>query len=225
MTTRGALYASAGVVALYWVAFAARHLLRPHPMPESVAVIALDVGIRFVIVVGLVFALMRAGGESIFDLGFARDGMGRFLLRSGGLAAAMFVLANVVLNSAFASLLGKGSTPPIAELFRDIREAPLWVFCAIVGGGIAEELARAFALTRFEKLWGRWGLTLAFVVDSIVFGLGHLYQGPGSAMTSGITGAWLALIFLQRRRVIDAMAVHALFDLMGIAAAYALYAS
>jgi membrane protease YdiL (CAAX protease family) len=43
-------------------------------------------------------------------------------------------------------------------------------------------------------------------------------------VTSGFTGLLLGLIFLQRRRVIDAMAVHALFDLMGIAAAYALYA-
>ncbi len=33
----------------------------------------------------------------------------------------------------------------------------------------------------------------------------------------------MAFIYLRRRRVMDAMLVHAAFDLLGIAAAYALY--
>jgi membrane protease YdiL (CAAX protease family) len=224
MTSRRALALSVGVIVLYWVGFAASRLLRPHPAPHDVTSIALNVCVRAAVVSVLVWLLLRANGESIRDLGIARDGTGRFLLRSLGLAVALFVVANVVLNSVFSAVLGHGAAPPIAELFRDPREAPYWVFSAIVGGGFAEELTRAFVLTRFEKLLGRWGLAAAFVIDSLVFGLGHLYQGNASAATSAVTGAVLALIFLQRRRVIDAMAVHALFDLMGIAAAYALYA-
>ena len=224
MTSKAALAVSVGLIFLYWTGFAASRLLRPHHVPNGVPSIALNVCVRSVIVVGLVWLLLRASGESVRGLGFARDGTGRFLIRSGSLAVGLFVIANVVLNNVFARLLGGGQSPPIAELFRNLREAPYWIFSAIVGGGIAEELLRAFVLTRFDKLFGRLGLVLALVVDSIVFGLGHLYQGNASAVTSGFTGLLLGLIFLQRRRVIDAMAVHALFDLMGIAAAYALYA-
>ena len=100
----------------------------------------------------------------------------------------------------------------------------MWIFSAIVGGGFAEELWRAFVLTRFDALFGRKGVVFALIADSLVFGLGHLYQGPASALTTVFTGALLALIFLWKRRVIDAMVVHALFDLAGIAVAYALYA-
>ena len=221
---RPAHYLSVGVIVLYWVGFAASRLVRPHHPPDGVTAIALNVCVRAAIVTSLVWMLMRASGESLRDLGFTRDGTGRFLLRVGGLAAGLFVVANVGLNNVFSTLLGTGQAPPIAALFRDPHEAPYWIFSAIVGGGFAEELGRAFVLTRFEKLLGRSGLILAFVLDSIVFGLGHLYQGNASAVTSGFTGAILALIFLQRRRVIDAMAVHSLFDLMGIATAYALYA-
>jgi membrane protease YdiL (CAAX protease family) len=224
MTERNGLRVSVGVIALYWIGFAASRLFGPHHVPHSVASIALNVCVRTVIVVGLVWVLMRASGETVRELGFARDGTGRFLIRTGLLALGLFVVANVVLNNVFSSLLGGGQAPPIAELFRDPREAPYWIFSAIVGGGMTEELARAFVLTRFEKLFGRSGLVVGIILDSIVFGFGHLYQGNASAITSGITGLLLALIFLQRRRVVDAMAVHALFDLMGIATAYALYA-
>ena len=122
--------------------------------------------------------------------------------------------------------LGTPARPEaLPALFRDPREAPLWVFIAVVGGGFTEELIRAFVLTRFEHVMGRIGLAAAVVVDSVVFGLGHLYQGVTGAVQSGITGLLFALIFLKRRRVADSMVVHALFDLFGIALAYLLYAA
>jgi membrane protease YdiL (CAAX protease family) len=224
VTSRRALYVSAGAIVLYWTGFALYRLLRTDHTQHGVPAIALNVCIRSAIVAVLVWILMRAAGQSIRDLGFEVDGTGRFLLRSSLLAAGLFVVANLVLNTAFSALLGHGQAPPIAELFRDPHEAPYWIFSAIVGGGFAEELLRAFVLTRFEALFGRTGLVFAVVADSLVFGLGHLYQGNASALTTVFTGALLALIFLRRRRVIDAMVVHAVFDLMGIAAAYALYA-
>lgn len=224
MTQKQALRVSFGVVALYLVLDAARQLFREHHMPAGVGSIALDVTIRTVVVVGLVWLLLRSSGESFRDLGFATGPIGRFVLRSSLLALGLFVVTNFVLNTVFAALVGRGESPPIAELFRDPHDAPLWIYCAVVGGGFAEELTRAFVVTRFEKVLGRPGLIFAVVVHSIVFGLGHLYQGNASAMSSAFTGLFLALIFLHRRRVIDAMAVHALFDLMGIAAGYALYA-
>ena len=223
MTSRRAQYLSVSVIVLYWVGLAASRLLRSDHTRHSVTAIAANVCVRAAIVTGVVWILMRLCGESIGDLGFARDRTGRFLLRTGLLAVGLFAVSNIVLNNLFSAVLGHGQAPPIAELFRDPHEAPYWIFSAIVGGGFAEELGRAFVLTRFETLFGRPGLIFAVVADSLVFGLGHLYQGNASALTTVFTGAILALIFLQRRRVIDAMAVHALFDLMGIAAAYALY--
>jgi membrane protease YdiL (CAAX protease family) len=224
VTGRRAQYLSVGVIVLYWVVFAARRLIRSDHTQHSVTAIAGNVCIRAAIVTAVVWILMRACGESLGGFGLKPDRPGPFLARTGLLAAGLFVVSNIVLNNLFTALFGHGQSPPIAELFRDPHQAPYWIFSAIVGGGFAEELSRAFVLTRFEKAFGRPGLVFAVIADSLVFGLGHLYQGNASALTTVFTGALLALIFLQRRRVIDAMAVHALFDLMGIAAAYALYA-
>ena len=101
----------------------------------------------------------------------------------------------------------------------------MWIFLAVVGGGFTEELIRAFILTRFERALGLIGLAVAVAVDSIVFGVGHLYQGVTGAGSIGVTGVLFALIFLKRRRVADSMVVHAVFDLFGILLAYLLYAA
>jgi membrane protease YdiL (CAAX protease family) len=94
----------------------------------------------------------------------------------------------------------------------------------VVGGGFTEELQRAFVLTRFERAFGKAGLVVALLIDSDCFGVGHLYQGYSGAVSAGITGLLLGLVFLHRRRVADAMVAHAGYDLIGVAAAYALYA-
>jgi membrane protease YdiL (CAAX protease family) len=224
MSSRRALWVSIAVIVLYWAISATRHLFGPNSMPGSVASIALQVSIRAAIVLGVVWFLLRTNDEALGDLGLRLDVSARGILAVVLASAGIFVVANVVLGGVFSALWGSGGPPPIQTLFRDPHDAPAWIFSAIVGGGFAEELERAFILTRFEKAFGRSGLAVAVIVDSAVFGLGHIYQGRGSAMSSGCTGLMLALIFLRRRRVADAMAVHALFDLFGIAAAYALYA-
>jgi membrane protease YdiL (CAAX protease family) len=170
-------------------------------------------------------ALMRAAGERIADLGFRLPSLREALVVGVPLTLALFVVTNIVLNTALTALLGGGSSHSIAHLFRDPAQAPLWVLTALVGGGYAEELERAFVLTRFERRFGRAGLVVGIVLSTIVFGLGHLYQGPAGAISAGFTGLACVFVFLRRRRVMDAMLVHAAFDLLGIAAAYALYAN
>jgi membrane protease YdiL (CAAX protease family) len=217
------LVASVAIIALYWVCWSVWKLLGPHTAGLDIIKISLNVVIRTTIVVALVWSLLRWNGESIRDLGLVPDRSWTGVLRLAVLSIGLFVLTNMLLNPLFGALMPRTGELPIASLFADRSQAPYWIFSAIVGGGFAEELARAFVLTRFEKLLGRGGLVAALLIDSVAFGLGHLYQGPASAVSSGVTGLLLGLIFLSRRRVIDAMIVHAVFDLMGIAAAYALY--
>jgi membrane protease YdiL (CAAX protease family) len=171
----------------------------------------------------VVTVLLRAAGERPGDLGFRLPSAREAIVIGVPLTLALFVVVNVVLNTALAAVMGGGSSRSIAHLFRDPSQAPLWILTAIIGGGFAEELERAFILTRFERLFGRPGLVTALVLSTIVFGIGHLYQGPSGAISAACTGLAFAFVFLRRRRVIDAMLVHAAFDLLGIAAAYALY--
>lgn len=219
-----ALWFSLAVVVGWWVFAVARQVVVA-PSPDNVTEILASVAVKAVLFTIIIAALMRAAGERITDLGFRPPSLREALLVGVPLTLALFVVTNVVLNTALSALLGGGSGRSIAHLFRDPAEAPLWVLTAVVGGGWAEELERAFILTRFERLFGRAGLVAGIVLGTLVFGMGHLYQGPAGAISAGFTGLVFAFAFLRRRRVMDAMLLHAAFDLLGIAAAYALYAT
>jgi membrane protease YdiL (CAAX protease family) len=224
LRARASLYLSAAVILVYAAASVARSLLRPGALPDSVRELALYACLKAAVILAAVWLLLRASGEGLADLGLRSHGWGSTLLRGALLGLGIFVAETVLLNPLVAALLGGGGTAPaVKALFRDPREAPYWVVAAVVVGGFAEELERAFVLTRFERLFGPTGLALALAGDSVLFGLGHLYQGATAAVASGFTGLLFALVFLWRRRVGDAMVAHAAFDLVGVAAAYALY--
>jgi membrane protease YdiL (CAAX protease family) len=224
---RIALPLSVGLILAYWLYSFGGYLLRSgeSTTPASVSWLALYVCVKTAVVVVVVVPLLRANGERLADLGFGVTAVRGALLRGLLFAIALFIVLDVIGSSLLSSagIGGGGTSPAVVALFRDPREAPLWVFCAVVGGGFNEELVRAFILTRFERAFGRWGLRLAIAVDGVEFGLGHLYQGPSAAITSGLFAVLASLIFLRRRRVADAMVAHAVYDLIGVAAAYALF--
>ena len=222
---RRGLNLSIGVIVLYWVAFAARQLLRARrgAVPGSVGVIALYVSVEACVFLAAIWFLLRMSDEKLGGLGFRVGGFRSVLTYGVVPAFIVFLITNVALNSLFSKLTGESGNSPIGGLFRDPYQAPAWIFSAIVGGGFAEELQRAFVLTRFERRFGRAGLIVAILIDCVVFGMGHLYQGRSGAIAAGLTGLMFALIFLRRRRCVDAMIAHASFDLLGIGAAYAIY--
>lgn len=223
---RFALPVSVLLVVAYWATSTWATLLRPGgaALPGSVRAIAVYVCIKTALALAVVWTLLRATEEHLASLGFTVSRLRGALVWGPLVAAGVFLFANVVLGSVLRALGTPSRPQALPALFRDPREAPLWVFIAVVGGGFTEELIRAFVLTRFDRAMGRIGLAVAVVVDSAVFGLGHLYQGVTGAIQSGITGLLFALIFLKRRRAADSMVVHALFDLFGVALAYFLYA-
>ena len=58
---------------------------------------------------------------------------------------------------------------------------------------------------------------------AIVFGVNHLYQGVDSAIGTGVQALLFILIYLRRRRILEAVAAHAVYDIIGITIAYLIY--
>ena len=223
---RFALPVSVLLIVAYWAASAWAQLSRAGggSLPGSVRAIAVFVCLKTAVAVAVVWTLLRANEERLADLRFTGPSLKAAFVWGPLIAAGAFLLVDVVLGSTLKALGTPTRPQALPALFRDPREAPLWVFAAVVGGGFTEELIRAFVLTRFDRALGRIGLAVAVVVDTFVFGLGHLYQGVTGAIQAGASGLLFALIFLRRRRAADSMVVHALFDLFGVALAYLLYA-
>lgn len=214
-----------GLIVVSWVVRAARSASRlrngeaAHSV-TSVKAIAVAVPILAVITTLVVVVGLRASGERLRDLGFTRSRLRRQLLIGLG-AAVLFVALD---EGVFASLLRAAGVPnadeALAPLMRDPRELPLWLWVTTLGGGFTEELSRAFVVTRFRRIGGTRLAVVALLVDSVVFGLSHAYQGVGGVFVTGILGVGFGLVYLRRRRILESMSAHAIFDYIGVAAGY-----
>jgi len=81
---------------------------------------------------------------------------------------------------------------------------------AVVGGGLREEVQRAFILHRFDQhLGGGW---VGLAISSVAFGLGHVIQGRDVAVTTAVLGAFWGFVYLRRRSVAATVVSHSGFN-------------
>ncbi len=168
-----------------------------------------------------IFLLLRLGGEQFGTLGVTRAQWPRHLRTGLVIGCAMFIGLNVALTSVMNSLIPPAPTtgPSITTYFRDPVHLLIFLPIGIFGGGVVEELQRIFVVTRFEKWLGRPGLVLGVALSSIAFGVGHLYQGVGSAIATAVSGLVFALVYLRRRSALEPIVAHAFSDVLAMVAA------
>jgi len=94
-------------------------------------------------------------------------------------------------------------------------ESVLFGIVVIISGGVREELQRAFMLRRFEDHLG--GGTVGVVILSVAFGLGHVQQGWDAVVTTGILGAFWAVLYQRRRSTLAPIVSHAGFNALEVA--------
>ncbi len=88
-----------------------------------------------------------------------------------------------------------------------------WFNCVAFSAGVCEEiLFRGYLIWYIGLLTGS---IPALVLSSIVFGVAHLYQGPGNAVRCGFVGLWLGTIYLATGTLWIPMLTHFIFDVIG----------
>ena len=164
------------------------------------------------------FLLLRLEGEGFKALGLSPQNWPKHIAMGLVFGLAMFIAFNVVLSSVMNSFLPRStaSGPSIFIHFKEPRNLLAWLPIGIFGGGVVEELQRIFIFTRFEKWLGRPGLILGIMLSSIMFGFGHWYQGPGTAIATTLSGVVFALLYLRRRSALEPITAHALSDVFAM---------
>ncbi len=173
------------------------------------------------LVVGLIVALWRWTGRPLLNLGldWPVGTFGRLGFALDGLAA--FVLALQIMRvpkvvegkpeKAKAILERLKITPRTAE------ELSIFVAMAITAGIWEELLYRGFLIWFLQPYAGVLG---AIAASSLIFGLGHAYQGfRGIAATAGV-GLIFALLYIASKSLWWLMLAHAVLDVYGGIAAY-----
>lgn len=94
---------------------------------------------------------------------------------------------------------------------RDDRELG-WFAALGVTAGISEELLYRGFLIAYLSVWV--GLWPAVVLSSVVFGVGHVYQGGASAaLRTGLVGLVLGVVYALAGQIWAPMVLHAAVDL------------
>jgi uncharacterized protein len=106
----------------------------------------------------------------------------------------------------------KHAEPLVARTTGEYRGMVLVAFTA----GICEEfMFRGFVMWYFLAFWPgtRFGLVIAVVASSLLFGFGHIYFGVRQVRISAIGGLFFAAIALAAGSLVPAMIMHAALDL------------
>ena len=170
----------------------------------------------------LIRVFLEFSGENSRDVFLGRRPVWGEMLRGLLLVPVVFagVVAIVVGLRAVAPWLQTVTVSPIEQYMRDPLDAAVFVVVVVLGGGIREELQRAFILHRFEQsLGGIWG---GLVVFSLLFGALHYDQGWDVAIAIGSLGVFWGLLYVKRRSAVMAMTNHAGFNAAQVAQGFLL---
>lgn len=193
---------------------------------ESIPRVFLESFINAGVVILSVILLLRLSQEKFGDIGFTRADLLKQLRNGFLFGALIFILDTFLISPITDALLPATSAQGIdkSSLFGNTSYVLVFLFIGLFKGGLSEELWRIFVLSRFEKLSGRVGLILALIASSVIFGIGHLYQGMGGMISISITGFLYALVYLRKRFALEAVFAHSTQNLISIVLGYIIYA-
>ena len=93
------------------------------------------------------------------------------------------------------------------------REERRWFFVVSITAGVCEEVVyRGFLIHYLMGAPAGIGVTLAVVVSSVIFGIGHIYQGVRGAIGTAILGFVFAVLFVVTGNLAAPILLHAAID-------------
>ena len=96
---------------------------------------------------------------------------------------------------------------------KDAMESVLWVAVSIAAGTCEEIVYRGYLQ---RQLWALGGsLPFAIMLQSIIFGVGHAYQGWRPALVTTVYGLGFGLLAAWRRSIIPGAIAHSVIDVIG----------
>ena len=164
------------------------------------------------VLIGLIAWFLHVHGERFSDVMLGTRPVVAEALRGVLHVPIVFLVVVVVMLTIghFLPWLRNLPKNPFEGLIRTPTDALMFGVVAVVGGGLREEVQRAFILHRFEQhLGGGW---IGLAISSVAFGLGHVIQGRDVAVTTAVLGAFWGFVYLRRRSVAATVVSHSGFN-------------
>ncbi len=186
--------------------------------------IAENIGYLFVLNHFLLFLLLvwflKIDGLKFRDIGFRlpKNGLSGIAFELG-LAVLSTVLVIVILINVLPFFEGSGDATKLTQEGRPLGNVFLFSLFAgvFVASFVEETLYRGYGITGLGR---HWGIIVAVIITSILFGPLHFGFGIVGIIRSMFQGLVMALLFIRSKSLLAPMAAHSLTNLYAALSAY-----
>jgi membrane protease YdiL (CAAX protease family) len=184
----------------------------PTPVVSRVPLYLALIAVEFVLV-WFVTVGVRARGYKLIDVAGRRWRAVPDALIDVALAIGTAALLRQVISPLLLHLIGRWPANTGFLLPKSTSEILVWILVSLTAG-VSEELVYRGYLQR--QLWSLTSsLPVAVVLQSIIFAVGHIYQGWKPALVTAIYGLIFGSVAAWRRSIIPGAFAHALVDIIG----------
>lgn len=164
----------------------------------------------------LIRVFLELAGEDSRTVFIGRRPVWGEMWRGLALVPVMFAGVTVVVLGlrAFMPWLNTVTVSPLEQYMKTPLDASIFLVVVVLGGGVREELQRAFILHRFDQALG--GVKVGLLAFSLVFGLLHVDQGIDVAIAIGLLGLFWGVLYMKRRSAVMGMTNHAGFNALQV---------
>jgi membrane protease YdiL (CAAX protease family) len=192
-----------------------QHAVNQHPQPVAPSGNAVSRYISVVVFEWLLVLYVRMGvhkrGVRLRDLVGGRWATPKEVMKDFALGAGLWAFWIGLMNP---HLLGGGTNAAQGFLPKGILESLAWIPLAL-SAGFCEELSfRGYLQKQFQAITGSAGW--AVLLQAIVFGVGHLYEGVGQVGRIMLFGVLFGLLAVWRKSLRPGMIAHAWSDIFGV---------
>lgn len=187
--------------------------------PPDFAALATAIIVRDVALVGLIVFFVWRSGEARGPVPLARIGWDlRDAPTEVAIGVALFLPMTIcaAFIDALLRAVGFSGPPENTPLFAPTGGAELLLaILLVVVVAISEEtIFRGYLMLRFRNLTG--SVPLAIVASSLIFAMGHGYQGASGLIAVGVIGSILAVVYAWRGNLVAVTTMHFIQDFIGI---------
>jgi membrane protease YdiL (CAAX protease family) len=192
-----------------------QHAVKQHPQATAPSGNAVSGYLSVVVFEWLLVLFVRMGVHK--RLGRVRDLIGgrwstpQAVMRDLALGAGLWAVWTVLMN---AHLLGGGTNAAQGLLPQGTLESLAWIPVALSAGFCEEVAFRGYLQKQFQAITG--STALAVLIQAVIFGIGHLYEGVGPVLRIMGFGVLFGILAVWRKSLRPGMIAHAWSDIFGV---------